>query len=307
MQSKLFVIGVAAAAALYLAYEWLAVPAPAPFPLPAATAPAAPAGAGAAPAAPAPAPAPAPAAPLALPSTADLARKFSAATSMRAFVYEALKKPEEGGYQYAFAALDLCKYDGTTLRLAPTASAQQKAAHEVLSRRCDMSAADRDAARLQIAADRRASFDRDPYLSLAFDRIAAIDDPERRRVVAAILHSGDALALQYLNTETSYQKDGLPYSGVYFAGAYYPGDNDSGMFGHALMIAMCSLGLDCGPQSSVVLMLCVHRGWCADSVGEAIRIGVGPGQAQLYAQIEALAARLVVEIRRRNVMAFVRG
>lgn len=316
MQSKLFVVGVALAAVLYVTYEWMVVPAPAPLNVPAAgasTATAAPSRPGPPPAGPASAPAAAagPAARPALPSSADLARKFNGAASMRAFVYEALKRPEEGGYQYAFAALELCKYDGTSLRLAPTANAQQKAAYERLARRCDMSGAERDAARRQITADRRASYDRDPYLALAFEMIAALDAPQRRRVVAAILASGDPLALWYLNTAVQYLENGRPMSGVYFGGRYYPNavDDANGIdvFAHAMELAVCSLGIDCGPESAEVLMMCVDKGWCGESVREAMRTGLGPERAAMFAQIEALAARLVVEIRHRNVAAFVPG
>ena len=307
-------MAVAVAAALFIAFEWLggdagmsappAAPPPATAARDGALAVPAPAPQSRASAVADPGPAPAAGEAKALPSSAELARKFNSAVSLRAFVYDALKKPEEGGYQYAFAALELCKFDGTTLRLPVTATAQQKDAYEALSRRCDMSAADREAARAQIAADRSASYNRDPYLALAFDRIAAINAPAMHSVVAAILGSGDPLALQYLATEVSYMQDGVPMMGVYFGGRHYP---YSGMFEHAIMLAVCSLGIDCGPSSSILLMMCVHKGWCGDSMQGAIRNGLGAQQAAQAAQIEALAARLVVEIRRKNVGAFVPG
>lgn len=240
-------------------------------------------------------------------SSAELVRKFNTAPSLRAFVYEALKKPEEGGYQYAFAALGFCKYDGTTLPVAPTATTRQHEATEALARRCDMSAAERDAARMQITADRKASFDRDPYLALAFDRLTALDGASQHKVISQVLDTQDPLTMQSLDHEVSYIQDGRELRGVYFAGRYYPGGDGNSMFDYALLLAQCSVGLDCGPGSLPLLMMCIQKDWCGESVNEALRNGLGPQQTSLYAQVETLAARLAYEIKRKNAAAFVAG
>lgn len=308
MQSRFFVLAVAALAALIWASEWLAGDAGvAAVPQAVLADPAPGAAAPVVPRVEAPPARSDPGEATKIASSAELARKFNSATSLRAFVYDALKRPEQGGYQYAFAALGMCRYDGATVRLAESASAQQKAAHEALARRCDMSAQDREAARMQIVADRGGSFERDPYLSLAFDRISALDDTQKRRVTAAILETEDPLAIQYLKAEVTYLQDGRTLRGVYFAGRHYPAGDGAGMFDHALELAVCSLGLDCGPGSLPLLMMCVHKGWCAPTMREAIRDGLGPEQALLFNQIEVLAAKLVYEIGRKNTAAFVAG
>jgi hypothetical protein len=236
---------------------------------------------------------------------ADMLRRFNTSSSYRALAYEALKKPEAGGYTYGLAAILLCRDRTAEAKSKAEPSDRQRDAAGALARRCDMSQAEHDALFAQFGADRQADFKRDPLLSLSFDVLRAKDDSERARVIAAILDTQDPLAISYLAAAARQEGKGL-----FFAGHYYPEEYANGpdnLYQYAYHLASCDFGLDCGAQAPMTLLLCIEHGWCAASYREALQAGLGAGQPQLFAQVETLAAELIVEIRRKHVGAFIAG
>lgn len=307
VQSKFFWTAVALAAVLIIGREWMAgeaaapvaaqltpaasppVPRPAPVPVPA----------------PASTPAQAFAAPVRMASSAELTRKFHAAQSLRAFVYEAMRKPESGGHMYAFIALGTCSHSVPPSRPVGPRTAQQREAIEALARRCDMSKEEMEAARTQLVGSRQLNYEPDPYMPLTFDLLMAVEAPERLRAVAAILETQDPHVLWSLAEAGSANPDVEKGKEIYFLGRHYAGGTGSGVYDYALQLAQCHFGVDCGPGSMAVQLLCIRHAWCGDSLPEALRLGLGTEKAEVYAQAVALAGQLTVEIRRKNARAFV--
>lgn len=309
VQSKLFWMAVALAAVLIIGREWMAgeVAAPAAVQVRPAAAPAIPV--------PAPAHVPqaastaqrAPAAPARIASSAEMTRKFHAAQSLRAFVYEAMRKPEAGGHMYAFIALGTCSHSVPPSRPVGPRTAQQREAIEALARRCDMSKEEMEAARTQLVGSRQLNYEPDPYMPLTFDLLMAVEAPERLRAVAAILETQDPHVLWSLAEAGSANPDVEKGKEIYFLGRHYAGGTGSGVYDYALQLAQCNFGVDCGPGSMAVQLLCIRHGWCAESLQEALRLGLGAEKAAVYAQAVALAGQLSVEIKRKNARAFVQG
>ena len=237
-----------------------------------------------------------------VPPRADgaMLRQFNNATSLRAFVFEALKKPEQGGYLYAIQALAFC---GRQAKLADDASATaaRRDALAALVARCDMSKEDMREVSRQAEADRYANYERDPFLRLVVESMETEAPAQRQATVKAILDSGDPLALEAVPLFARHGKPGEEKRGVYFGGRYYDGA-DNTLFNHAFKLAQCEFGIDCGAGSLVTLAACIDQGWCAASYREALRIGLGPR----FAEAEALAAQIAAAIGERKVGAFVK-
>lgn len=240
-------------------------------------------------------------------SSANLRRSFNEAPSLRAFVYEAIKKPREGGHMYAFIALATCANSAPPARPVAPRSAQQREAIEALARRCDMSPDEMAAARSQLVSERRLNDEPDPYMPLTFDLLMAADTGARLQAVAAILETGDPHVMWSLTEAGRAKADGQGGKEVYFAGSYYPGGSGTGLYDYAVQLAQCNFGLECGPGSLPVVLICARQGWCAGSLPEAIRVGLGAERAGFFAQAQALAAQLTYEIKRKNARAFVAG
>ncbi len=237
-----------------------------------------------------------------VPPRADgaMLRQFNTATSLRAFVFEALKKPEQGGYLYAIQALAFCGRQG---KLADEANADtaRREASAALAVRCDISKDEMRAVSRQAEADRYANYERDPFLRLVVESMETQDPAQRQATVKAILDSGDPLAFEAVPLFARHGKPGEEKRGVYFGGRYYDGA-DNTLFNHAFKLAQCELGIDCGPASLVTLAACIDQGWCAASYREALRVGLGAR----FAEAEVLAVQIAAAIRARNVGAFVK-
>ncbi|MES2297367.1 MAG: hypothetical protein V4582_10005 [Pseudomonadota bacterium] len=234
--------------------------------------------------------------------------RFNAATNYRAFIFEALKRPREGGYMYAYGAIGACRVDHNAIKTSGAPSAPQREAADTLARRCDMTEAERSAAFAQIAHDRQAEdFNADPLMKLAFDVLHAKSAEQKHDVVAAILNSQDPSLLPGLVYAAAVDsKNGAKTTvGLHFGGHYYDVEDDAGVFFYAMQLAQCSLGEECGATSIKTLKLCINYGWCGTSYADALREGLGADRAEFFGQIQALAEQLTIEIRRKNIGAFV--
>lgn len=308
VQSRFFWTAVALAVALVIGREWLQRDAiPLTVPLVVSPEPAAARAFVPPPAAAPSARRPEGASRLAHAFAAAMVRRYSTAPSLRAFVYEAMRKPEEGGHHYAFIALATCSYSVAPARPVAPRSAEQREAIEALARRCDMSREEMDAARTQLVASRQLNDEPDPLMPLTFDLLMAGDAPERLKAVAAILETQDPHLLWSLAEAGSAMPDEEKAKGVYFAGRYYEGGTGSGVYDYALQLAQCNFGIDCGAGSLPVLLMCIRQGWCGESLSEAMKAGLGADKAAVFEQAQALAAQLILEIKRKNARAFVRG
>lgn len=258
---------------------------------------AAPATATATPAPPANGPAqPAPAAPA--PWPLDSLNNFKASLSYRSFVFEASRNPGPSWYQYAHAAMAYCARSDTETA-AVAADPARRQALAALRQRCDMSPAERAAAQNQLFSRRGTQAEGDPVMQASFSWLVPASAAEEREALATLLKTGDPLVLEMLAEPSRGRQDGKNGLGTWFMGSY----RDSGKgsdFELAFRLALCELGADCGTQAPETLLLCIERGWCADSYGAAVRAG----RAQQFDPIAALAAQISAQLRARNVSAF---
>jgi len=233
----------------------------------------------------------------------EMLEKYNRSQSYRAFLYEALKHPEAGGYHYSIGVLERCRK--FTLPFVPNGgNPGQQAAQSQLASRCDMSVQERASAQDQLTAvDQRSTLLNDPLMRLGFEFMTAQSADARSAAIAAILASGDPdLLLTLLHSQV------IPGSaagdGIYFGGHWYPDGADATALYLAYDLAMCELGADCGPASISTLLLCANRGFCGDSTAAAIQNGVAANGATQYASIVTLANLLAAAFRNQDVNAF---
>jgi hypothetical protein len=250
---------------------------------------------------PPPAPPPAPALSAAsapMPWPLDSLNKFKASLSYRTFVFEASRNPGPNWYQYAHAAMAYCaRSEPEPAQTA--ADPVRRAALAALRQRCDMSPTERAAAQTQLFSRPPGSGGDDPVMQASFNWLVPESAGQEREAIATLLDTADPLVLEQLAEPSRARQDGKSGLATYFMGAY----RDSGKgsdFELAFRLALCDLGADCGAQAPETLLLCIERGWCADSFGAAVRAG-RPGQ---FGAIQALAAQISAQLRSRNVAAF---
>ncbi len=123
-------------------------------------------------------------------SSARLREMANKAQSYRAFFYEAVKHPNEGGYLYGLAILNQCKAMKVPARM-DVRDPRRLDAIERLARRCDMSPNEIADAKREFVAKRGASLDDDPFLRQSFALLKAGSSTEKRAAAAAILDIGE--------------------------------------------------------------------------------------------------------------------
>jgi hypothetical protein len=239
---------------------------------------------------------PGPAAPLLWPL--DSLKQFNASQNYRTFVFDASRKPGPTWYQYAHAAMAYCARGDADI---PDLKADPRRgdALAALRQRCDMSAAERSAAQHQLFARRGDSDRGDPVMDASLAWLVPESAQDERQALGILLQTADPLVLEMLAEPSRARKDGKTGLGTWFMGRYYDSGKGSD-FDLAFHLALCDLGADCGAQAPPTLLLCIERGWCADSYGAALRSG-RPGEA---GAIDALAAQISTQLRARNVGAF---
>ena len=204
--------------------------------------------------------------------TSSMAEKFDRATSLRAFFFEAIRTPERGGIFYGLAALGSCsEYGGSTPLVANATPAQQDAFRR-MTLRCEMSDEERHAAWSQLAHNSRGGITlADPLFKRMSDLVGAKSDEERRQAIGRLLETQDAAVLVSLFSSVGFG-DG---SEIPFKGNWYRGEKGDQTVQMAVLLARCTLGTYCGPDSTEYLKLCAQRGWCAGNVSDSIQQGIG--------------------------------
>jgi len=221
-----------------------------------------------------------------VPRWRDMQAGFARATSLRAFFYEAMRSPQDGGYYYAWQALGTC----TELKSAHgSVSARRQQALDALRGRCDFSEQDADDALRQFGAIRDLKFSDDPLLGEIFRSQKERDAPARAQALESALASGHPGMIAALVA---------PAVQIPLGPAVSADDEQI-----AQTLLACRLGADCGPDSVTMLGLCARQGWCADSIDDALRAGLGTD----YGRLDQRAAQAIDDIRKRNLGALVRA
>lgn len=211
----------------------------------------------------------------------EMARKFDNATSLRAFFYEAIQHPEQGGYFYAMAALGRCR-DSKAVNPTDVATPQQRAAY-ALGTRCDFSEQEARDAFQQMGAIRGTRLDDDPLLRQVFAFTRAKTGDEKIRVVASTMDLHHPQAIRSVITPAVEKAFGTgPGADAHAAE----------LAGYSLDLVECRLGASCGETSDRTLELCARQGWCADSVPNALRLGLGADFARVSSESSAVFKHL---------------
>jgi hypothetical protein len=232
--------------------------------------------------------------------------------SLRAFVYEAQKHPELGGYLYAGYVLEICRKfpyppaSGQNKESSEPAQTAQAQAQSALVARCDMSAQELKNTRDQMPLfDSRKPYDADPLGNLHLNLLVAETADAKLAAIRAILANGEPFELNHLVSFVMIKdKQGEDQTAHYFDGQWYVSQEDKTKLYLAQDLAMCNLGLDCGHNSTRSLVLCANRGYCGDTAIEAIRNGLATPSANSFDEVVALANRLSEAFRKKNGYAF---
>jgi len=204
------------------------------------------------------------------------------APSLRAFYYEALRHPEEGGYYYAIAAIGACKDRPATDK---PASARQQQVRDALRARCDFSAQEREDAWNHFGAMRNTRFEDDPLLDKTFALLKAQDADARANILRSALAEGNP----YLSASLI-----QPALAARIAEGASDSPAAADLPDAAQTLVACRLGAECGPDSMAARMLCLEHGWCGGDVSEALREGLGAD----FVRIDGLAGQAVIDIRK---------
>ncbi|QYF91708.1 hypothetical protein KY495_12940 [Massilia sp. PAMC28688] len=239
-----------------------------------------------------------------------LLTSFNRAQSYRAFLFEAIKHPEQGGYMYAYEAFGACGVNSSQVEpvrqpVGINATARQREAADLYKARCDITAADRAAATLQLTAVRGPDMQSDPLMQISFAYLKAKSPAEKKEVMAAALRSNDPLLIRTVVPQ-QVSGDGVEPGSVRLLGTDYRGKQGEELAGYAMDLTACQLGMDCSRNSIRALQLCADRGWCGDSVEEALRSGLDKPEGVNMHEVEQLTKAIVEAIKKKDASALVR-
>jgi hypothetical protein len=175
-----------------------------------------------------------------------------------------------------------------------------------LAARCDMSESERADVTRQLVNARNLELTDNPDLNVTFALLKAKTPGERSTAVAAILQNGDPFVMRSILTpQTASDPSSDGQSRIYFQNQWYQESQDIEKIDAAYDLAMCQMGVDCGPDSAAVLMLCTDKGWCGDSVQDAIRQQMNGQNSGKFDDVSALASQILQQIAAGNAAAFV--
>ena len=140
----------------------------------------------------------------------------------------------------------------------------------------------------------------DPVLQRVYDLVGAKSDAERRNAIGGLLELQDGVMLVTLLSPV----DRGDKSEIFFKGNWYTGEKAEQTIDLAVLLARCTLGTYCGPESTENLKICAERGWCGMNVAESIRQGI-PTLGIDWAAAQDLAVQMVTALRQQDVSAFV--
>ncbi len=237
------------------------------------------------------------------PVVENMASQFNRASSLRAFFYQAIRSPEQGGLMYGIAALGACRKYTTGAAPKPTGySAETESAIRSLTARCEMTEGDRNSGLAQVAHDRVTNWDVDPIFHKTLALAKAKSTGERRQAIEGLLELQDPIVFETLLSPVTHGED----EEIFFNDVWYPGEKGEQTIQLAVSLARCDLGWNCGADSVANLTMCAERGWCAQNVRESIRFGLGV-QSTEFASTSTLASQLVAAFRQRTTTAFIRN
>lgn len=268
----------------------------------------------------------------------ELLLRFNRSQSYRAFIHDALKHPEWGGTQWALTVLTIClRYPLDRANTAPAgpstpSNEAQTAAKVALTTRCDLRKDENSELSSRwsktlfdpifdkikalafshpkgdvSAQDVETSFKgADPHQNLLFAMMQpGLSNEAKATAIAQVLRTGDPFLVMHAIPSESSQLAGVNTYKTYFDGTWYTSEGNSNMLLLASDLATCNLGLDCSASSYKALSLCASRGFCGDSVADAIRNGVAQREGLQWPVIEALARKLTVAVQQGNAHAFI--
>lgn len=237
------------------------------------------------------------------PVVENMASQFHRASSLRAFFYQAIRSPEQGGLMYGIAALGACrKYTTGAASKLTGYSVEREAAIRSLIVRCEMTEGDRSSGLAQVAHDRVTNWDVDPIFHKTMALVKAKSTGERRQAIDGLLELQDPIVFETLLSPVTHGEN----EETYFNEVWYSGEKGEQTIQLAVSLARCELGWDCGADSLANLTMCAERGWCAQNVRESIRFGLGV-QSTEFASTSVLASQLVAAFRQRSTTAFIRN
>lgn len=262
-----------------------------------------------------------------------LLEEFNRAPNYRAFIYNAKRNPSQGGLFYASNIVSRCRRFASPY-VRGQGSPEKEAARERLTQRCDMtkeemskesddefnstfslifnglkSMAAKNPLLKEADIDQWALIDQGDPLQTISRRLTHPNATREERAAAMIdaMKSNEPfLFLGLLQNESVNDASGNSVFAVYFNDVWYQTQAQSTMFLLAHNLSLCEFGLDCGPNSTSTLSLCANRGFCGDSVANAIKNGLASqNQTQIrFEDVQQLATSIRTEINRRNADAF---
>jgi hypothetical protein len=221
----------------------------------------------------------------------ELQDKLKRATSLRAFYYEAIKRPQDGGYFYAMSALDLCR------KLPPAdaaATAHRRDVAERLRQRCDFSEQETEDALRQFTAIRHAGLTDDPLYGRIFGLLMANTPDARMAAVHAAIDAGNPEVIAAVASPS------IEVEARTSLGANADAIEDK--LQYATVLTSCRLGSDCGPDGLLAQYLCANKGWCGGDVPDALQAALGTD----YAVLDRLSQQAVANIRSGNLARLAR-
>lgn len=226
------------------------------------------------------------------PRRLEMLALYNSGLPLRSLVYQAMKRPDEGGYAYAWIMLAQCELPPEKLaaRLPPA----QLEALARLRTRCDMTIQEKRQFE-SLFTDRRGHARHDPLWKAMTGQWEASTSAEHGESKRQLLAMQDPIVLDILLAANP-AESGLA---INFAGQQYD-SNGFQQIDHAILLAYCKLGVHCSSDATLAMRLCMDKGWCGGSVEEALRTGSGND----FPAIEALAGRISQEFKRRNLAAF---
>jgi hypothetical protein len=215
----------------------------------------------------------------------ELHAKFERATSLRAFYYEAVRKPEEGGYLYASKAIEACRMPPA---IDGPIQARRQQAIDRLRERCGFSEQEREDAQRHFNAIRDFKFSDDPLYRDIFGYLMAQTDAERMKVLQTAIDGGNPDVISSLVQ---------PAIAAQLLASLPKGAQTPAYLDYVQVLLACRLGANCGPDATLTLQLCVWKGWCGNSLPEALRDQFGAD----FIRLEQLSKQALGDIRKREL------
>lgn len=263
------------------------------------------------------------------PTRHEMLDRFNRSQNYRAFIYEALKHPELGGYEYAQQVLTRCLKFPLLLASPSTSDTPKKKAIAALTMRCDMTKEENTeisdklfSGNINTMIGKMKEYElahpNGSYSEQNKEDFSRTEDPlrnllntlytpdasrlEKGEEIRNILASEEPFLLKLIFQSVQTTVGDETTRSMFFSGQWYK-EFDKKLF-LSNDLAMCNFGMDCSATSLAALTLCAIRGYCGENVEDAIRNGVSANNEIQFDEIKKLAQLMTVEIKNGNVDAF---